>query len=90
MKASSDSEWIFGTSVVEAALKIQRRKLYRLYIYTGGNRTPGSKERDIKLKNLARGLRLDIKEVADLGLLDSVSTYVHNVKPALLSSTDGA
>ncbi|KAF8534417.1 Alpha/beta knot methyltransferase [Trichophaea hybrida] len=73
-KVNQDSEWIYGTSVVEAALKSHRRTLYRLYVYAGENRTTISKERDIKLKNLARGLKIDIKEVTDAGILDSMSS----------------
>jgi len=81
-KAHQDSEWIYGSSVVEAALKSRRRTLYRLYIYAGENRTAISKERDIRLKNLARRLKIDVKEVTDTGILDSVrinpppATYV--------------
>ncbi|KAI5851867.1 Alpha/beta knot methyltransferase [Tricharina praecox] len=72
-KVNQDSEWIYGTSVVEAALKSNRRQLFRLYIHSGENRTATSRERDIKLKNLARGLKIDVREVEDSSILDSMS-----------------
>ena len=72
-KVDQNSEWIYGTSVVEAALKSDRRTLHRLYVYTGDNRTAGSRERDIKLKNLARGRKIEVVEVTDPGLMDSMS-----------------
>jgi len=49
------SEFIYGTSVVEAALKsrrMPRRKLYKLYIYSGRHR--GKKDRDAELEQLAK------------------------------------
>lgn len=61
--------------MVEAALKSNRRQLYRLYIHAGENRTASSRERDIKLKNLARGLKIDVREVEDSNILDSVCTH---------------
>lgn len=72
-KVDQASEWIYGTSVVEAALKSKRRTLHRLYVYAGENRTEANKDRDIKFKNMARGLKIDVREVTDAGMLDSVS-----------------
>lgn len=49
------SEFLYGTSVVEAALSSQwepRRKLYKLYIYTGENRE--DPDQDDRLERLAR------------------------------------
>lgn len=49
------SEFLYGTSVVRAALtsrRVPRRKHYKLYIYTGLNREHG--ERDLELEKLAR------------------------------------
>jgi len=74
-KVNQESEWIYGTSVVEAALKSSRRQLFRLHICAGENRTAASRERDIKLKNLARGLKIDVREVEDTSTLDSVCTH---------------
>ena len=71
-KVDESSDWIYGTNMVLAALKGRRRTLHRLHIYAGANRTPDSRERDLAMKNLARSLKVDIREVTDLGMLDSV------------------
>jgi 21S rRNA (GM2251-2'-O)-methyltransferase len=50
------SEFLYGTSVVEAALRsrrVPRRKHYKLYIYNGDNREGASMERDASLERLA-------------------------------------
>lgn len=72
---TKNSEFIFGTSVVEAAIKSHRRKLYRLYVYAGLNRTSEAKLRDEHMKNLAREHHPDIEIVdeKDIGQLDSMS-----------------
>jgi hypothetical protein len=71
-KVHPDSEWIYGSSVIEAALKAEQRTLYRLYVYAGENRKTQSKDRDILFKNLARKRGVDVQEVTDIGMLDSV------------------
>ncbi|KAA8905989.1 Alpha/beta knot methyltransferase, partial [Sphaerosporella brunnea] len=73
-KVNQDAEWIFGASVVEAALKANHRTLYRLYIYAGENRTTASKERDSYLKKLARQRNVEVQEVTDSGMLESMSS----------------
>ncbi|RPB23637.1 hypothetical protein L211DRAFT_786478 [Terfezia boudieri ATCC MYA-4762] len=72
---AKNSEFIFGTSVVEAAIKSHRRKLYRLYIYAGSNRTPEAKIRDEGMKKLARQHHpeIEIIDELDIGQLDSMS-----------------
>lgn len=72
---AKNSEFIFGTSVVEAAIKSHRRKLYRLYIYAGSNRTAEAKIRDEHMKKLVRKHHPDIEIVdeVDIGQLDSMS-----------------
>jgi hypothetical protein len=71
-RLKQDSEFLYGTNVVEAALKSGRRHMYRLYIYAGENRTKDSKIRDMKLKNMSRMHGVDVQETQDLGLLDAV------------------
>jgi 21S rRNA (GM2251-2'-O)-methyltransferase len=71
-KVNQDSEWIYGSSVVEAALKADQRTLYRLYVYAGENRKTQSKDRDLLFKNLARKRGVDVQEVTDVGMLESV------------------
>ncbi|KAE8440418.1 hypothetical protein EG329_008013 [Mollisiaceae sp. DMI_Dod_QoI] len=60
------SEFLYGTSVVEAALRSQRRKLYKLYIYSGENRE--SNERDNYLERLARKSGIEVVNVENDGL----------------------
>ncbi|KAL0639324.1 hypothetical protein Q9L58_001550 [Maublancomyces gigas] len=72
-KVDYNSEWIYGTSVVEAALKAKKRKMYKLYIHTSGNRTPENKLRDRAMSGLAVDAGLEVVEERDGGLLDSMS-----------------
>jgi 21S rRNA (GM2251-2'-O)-methyltransferase len=70
------SEFLYGTSVVEAALlsrRNPRRKLYKLYIYTGENRE--NAERDAAMEKLARKQKIEIVRVDTNGirLLDKMS-----------------
>jgi 21S rRNA (GM2251-2'-O)-methyltransferase len=70
------SEFLYGTSVVEAALssrRMPRRKLYKLYIYTGENRE--DVERDVAIEKLAKKNGVDIMRVNGdwLRLLDKMS-----------------
>ncbi|KAL6721372.1 hypothetical protein ACLMJK_000475 [Lecanora helva] len=48
---TSASEFLYGTSVVIAALLSSRRKLYRLYIYDGTNRE--AREQDLRIRRMA-------------------------------------
>ncbi|KAI5812332.1 Alpha/beta knot methyltransferase [Pyronema omphalodes] len=88
-RLKQDSEFLYGTNVVEAALKSGRRHMYRLYIYAGENRTKDSKIRDMKLKNMSRMHGVDVQETQDLGLLDAMSNsrphngYVLEASPIL-------
>lgn len=72
---ATNSEFIFGTNVVEAAIKSHRRKLYRLYIYAGLNRTKATKLEGDQIRKLAREHHPDIEIVdeMDIGQLDSMS-----------------
>lgn len=71
------SEFLYGTSVVEAALssrRIPRRKLYKLYIYTGENRE--NPDQDRTMEKLARNEGVEVVKVAGewIRLLDKMST----------------
>ncbi|KAI5805563.1 hypothetical protein DFH27DRAFT_524046 [Peziza echinospora] len=80
-KLVADSEYIYGTSVVESALRSERRELYRFYLYAGERRTPENRARDLKLKTLARKLhpKMEIIDEYDLGNLDSMTdSRTHN------------
>jgi 21S rRNA (GM2251-2'-O)-methyltransferase len=70
------SEFLYGTSVVESALKSQRtprRKLYKLYVYTSENREHA--ERDAGIERLARksGVEVVHADTSWLRLLDKMS-----------------
>jgi len=70
------SEFLYGTSVVEAALRSKkdpRRKHYKLYIYTGEKRD--AVERDAELERMARRNGVEVKRVTGdwLPLLDKMS-----------------
>jgi 21S rRNA (GM2251-2'-O)-methyltransferase len=70
------SEFLYGTSVVEAALssrRVPRRKHYKLYIYKGENRE--NIDQDEKLKKLARKNGVEVVQVGGDGLrlLDKMS-----------------
>jgi 21S rRNA (GM2251-2'-O)-methyltransferase len=70
------SEFLYGTSVVEAALnsrRVPRRKHYKLYIYNGDNRE--AVQRDAGLERLAKKNGVDVVRVSGdwLRILDKMS-----------------
>ena len=70
------SEFLYGTSVVEAALnsgREPRRKLYKLYIYNGENREDAGT--DAKLERLARRKGVDVVKAGNewLRVMDKMS-----------------
>lgn len=69
------SQFLYGTSAVEAALKAGRRKLYKLYIYRGKGRSMRAMEKDRTLVDLAkdRNLKVIYLEEASLPLLNKMS-----------------
>ena len=74
------SEFLYGTSVVMAALQANRRKLYKLYMYAGENRAVENSDEEVK--SLARKRRVEVVEVGIdwLNLLDKMSSgRPHNV-----------
>ena len=76
------SEFLYGTSVILAALTAMRRKMYKLYVYSGENREVGVKQTSIE--DLARDRRVEVIKVDGDGLrmMDKLSTgRAHNVCP---------
>ena len=74
------SEFLYGTSVVTAALKFSQRKLYKFYSYSTADRA--SDGQDQALRNLARSKGVEVRRVegAWLRILDKMSTgRPHNV-----------
>lgn len=85
-KLDYGAEWIYGTSVVEAALKAGRRKCLRLYIFAGRNRAEDNRERDKEMAAMARQAGAEVVWEEDLGALDSMSeSRPHNVGFLFLS-----
>ena len=74
-RVAKSSEFIFGSSVVEAAITAQRRKIYRFYVYAGAGRTIQSWEKGNELKKLARKLHpgIEIIDEPDIGNMDSMA-----------------
>ncbi|KAH9218902.1 hypothetical protein DL95DRAFT_385140 [Leptodontidium sp. 2 PMI_412] len=71
------SEFLYGASVVEAAIisrKVPKRKLYKLYIYNGEHRTIA--ERDSRLEGLARKNGIEVVRVGNdwVRLMDKMSS----------------
>ncbi|ORY65416.1 uncharacterized protein BCR38DRAFT_341928 [Pseudomassariella vexata] len=68
------SQFLYGRSVVEAALKNSRRQLYRLYVYSGEDRQ--NLAQDAHLERLASQKDVEITKVADqngLRMMDKMS-----------------
>lgn len=60
------SQFLYGTSVVEAALQAAKRKLYKLYIYAGANREKLAK--DAAIQKLAQRNKVETVFVNEDGL----------------------
>lgn len=72
------SVFLYGTSAVEAALRSNhhpRRKLYRLYVYSGGNRDKENSKKDLDLSNLAKRQRIRVQkcDVTLLPMMDKMA-----------------
>ena len=85
------SEFLYGTSVVIAAMLSSRRKLYKLYIYDGENRE--ARDQDLKIRKMAVERGIVAEKVAGdwLRLMDKMSTgRPHNVRLCIIedSNTD--
>jgi len=80
------SEFLYGTSVVVAALLSARRKLYKLYIYDGDNREV--RDQDIRIRKLAVERNVVVESVRGnwLRVMDKMSAgRPHNVRIQILS-----
>ena len=74
------SEFLYGTSVVVAALKSPRRKLYHLYMYNGDHREAQNMDASVTKLALARGIKISQVKTDWLPLMDKMSTgRPHNV-----------
>jgi 21S rRNA (GM2251-2'-O)-methyltransferase len=83
------SEFLYGTSVVTAALKASRRKLYKLYVYEGENRE--RTQQDNVMIRLARSVSVPVQSLSGDGIrmMDKMSAgRPHNV--SLLAHTSNS
>ena len=67
------SEFLYGTSVVTAALKSDRRKLYKLYLYNGENRENVSQDMGIRKLALSRSVEVSKVQGDWLRMMDKMS-----------------
>ena len=69
------SQFLYGTSTVEAALATSRRKLYKLYIYKGKDRRSKSLEKDRFIGELARkrGVAVEYVDEGAITMLNKMS-----------------
>ncbi|KAH8912024.1 RNA methyltransferase [Coniochaeta sp. PMI_546] len=65
------SQFLYGKSVVEAALKTSTRRLYKLYIYAGANRE--NVDVDEVMVKLARKKGIPVRNEHDSRLMDKMS-----------------
>ncbi|KAL2017010.1 hypothetical protein VTK56DRAFT_2691 [Thermocarpiscus australiensis] len=73
------SQFLYGKSVVEAALRSARRKLYKLYIYGGANRQNTSDDALIQALARRKGVPITILGEDGLRLMDKMaSSRPHN------------
>lgn len=74
------SEFLYGTSVIIAALKSRRRKMYKLYVYEGDNREALPRDASVLKLALAAGVPVTPVKGDELRLMDKMSTgRPHNV-----------
>jgi 21S rRNA (GM2251-2'-O)-methyltransferase len=74
------SEFLYGTSAIFAALTAMRRKMYKLYVYSGENREAGGKSDSIQV--LAHNRQVEVIKVEGdwLRVMDKLSKgRPHNV-----------
>lgn len=73
------SQFLYGSSTVEAAIEANRRQMYKLYIYTGSNRR--NREKDDALAKMAerRGIKVEHMDEAGLAIMNKMSgSRAHN------------
>lgn len=78
---TSASEFLYGHSVVSAALKFSRRKFYKLYLYNGDSAEVRGQDREVR--KLALAANVEVTRVGHdwLSLMDKMSGgRPHNVR----------
>ncbi|KAK6332916.1 hypothetical protein TWF696_002934 [Orbilia brochopaga] len=72
-RTTHTSEFLYGYNMCYLALKNMRRKIHRLYIYTGLMRQGGSIERENRLRTKAQASGIPVSTTMDSRLLDAMS-----------------
>ncbi|KAI1467823.1 uncharacterized protein F4812DRAFT_427702 [Daldinia caldariorum] len=73
-RTTAASQFLYGYSVVEAALKQTRRKLYNLYIYDGENRQDASRNTGMERKAALAGIPVTkLTDAAGLRMMEKMS-----------------
>ncbi|KAI1802180.1 hypothetical protein F4811DRAFT_530931 [Daldinia bambusicola] len=73
-RTTAASHFLYGYSVVEAALRQTRRKLYNLYIYDGENRQDGSRNTGMERKAAQAGIPVTkLRDAAGLRMMEKMS-----------------
>ena len=81
------SEFLYGTSVVIAALKSSHRKLYKLYMYNGEHREVANQDNTVRKLALAAGVEIFQVDRDWVRLMDKMSAgRPHNVSYSLYTS----
>ena len=77
------SEFLYGTSVITAALQAKKRKFYKLYMYDSDNRDSHGQDDALRRSALACGLAVERVRGSWLRLMDKMSQgRPHNVRPS--------
>lgn len=71
--STGTSEFLYGYNICKLALKEKRRKIYKLYVYTGLMRQSGTLEKESVLRSLALESKITVESTMDVGLLDAMS-----------------
>ncbi|KAF3286702.1 hypothetical protein TWF970_008547 [Orbilia oligospora] len=71
--SSASSEFLYGYNICKLAMKEKRRKIYKLYVYTGLMRQSGTIEKENLLRRMAAESRIHVESTMDVGLLDAMS-----------------
>lgn len=67
------SQFLYGTSTVQAALEANRRQLYILYMYQGKNRRSGDKDDYLTELAWKRGVKVEYVDESGLAILNKMS-----------------
>ncbi|EPS36182.1 hypothetical protein H072_10370 [Dactylellina haptotyla CBS 200.50] len=70
---SDTSEFLYGYNMCRLALKMKRRKIYKLHVYQGTMRMAQSRQNESVLTKLAERLGIPVEGTQNVSLLDAMS-----------------